>query len=91
MCCFRERCSPKSSISPNKPSAVGVSCLGFGIFGVSLLGFGIFGFRGFAVRVSGLGYRVSFLRFRVWVVGFKGGIMCCFSEKLERGALQSLH
>ena len=49
MFCFRERSSPKSSLSPNKPWDLGVSRLGFGVsrFGVSGSGLGL--------RFSGLG------------------------------------
>ena len=53
-------------------------------FGVSHFGFGVFG-----VSIGGSGFRVS--RFGVSGLGIKGVIMCCFREKLERVALQSLH
>ena len=46
----REKCSPKSSLSPNWPWAIGVSRSGFGIL---RLEFGIF-----VVRISGSWFRV---------------------------------
>ena len=62
MCCFRERCSPKSSLSPNKRWAGGFT------FGVSrFLWFGIFGsgFRHTGFWVGGSGFCHSGLGFRV--------------------------